>query len=72
VAHTQAIDNFEWYETKQLYNLGAYLRDVWGASEVFISEDAALFAAHKLAKQYEVLEYGVSSIDTDYVFYGDM
>lgn len=73
VAHAQAIDNLEWYKEKQPYNLGAYMKDVWGASEVFDDESAALISAHKLAKSIGYLEYGVNQIDmSEYIFYGDL
>ena len=72
VAETSAIDNFDWYQNAEIYNLGAYMKDIWGDSEVFQSELAALEHAHKVAKEYDILEYGVVQIDTDYKFFGDM
>ena len=72
VTHAQAIDNFEWYMRNDPHNLGAYMKDVWGKSPVFMNEQEALVYAHNLAKDIEPLEYGVSNIDTDLKFYGDM
>lgn len=73
IAHVQAIDNLEHYKQKEQYNLGAYMKDVWGASDVFTNVADASVAAHKLADSIEYLEYGVNFIDmSDYIFYGDM
>lgn len=73
IAHVQAIDNFDWYKANQLHNLGAYMKDVWGASIVYHDEDAAVIAANKLQKEVGYTEYGINTIDaTDMVFYGDM
>lgn len=72
VAHVQAIDNLDYYKEKQLYNLGAYMHDTWGESEVFTDEGTALVEAHRLAKEIEYVEYGVSVIDmSEHIFYGD-
>jgi hypothetical protein len=72
VAETCAIDNFDWYEKNQPYNLGSYMKDVWGSSPVFEGLQDADSYASKLEKDIPILEYGISSIDTDYVFYNDM
>lgn len=73
VAHTQAIDNLDYYVKNQTYNLGAYLKDIWGQSEVFTDKEPALAAAHKMADECPILEYGVQMIDlSDYIFYGDV
>lgn len=76
VAEVQAIDNFNWYQNNQLYNLGAYMQDLWGNSKVFLSKEEALIEASKIEseikKSFLVLEYGISCIDTDYIFYEDM
>jgi hypothetical protein len=71
VAYTQAIDNFEWYKQYELYNLGAYMLQTWGQSEVYNTYEEALAAASTLAKQYSYLEYGISDIETDLTFFGD-
>lgn len=73
VAHTNAIDNLQWFESKQIYNLGAYMKDVWGESLVFTTETEATLYAMEMAKGIKVLEYGVQLIDmSEYVFYGDL
>ena len=71
VAHAQAIDNLEHYKNNEPHNLGAYMVDVWGKSEVYDDRDAAIVAADKLASKYDILEYGISFIDTNLVFYHD-
>lgn len=70
IAHLSAIDNFDWYKENQPYNLGWYMHECWGRSVVYESEEEALLAAHALAKTIDILEYGVSSISTDYSFPG--
>ena len=73
VAVVQAIDNFDWYEKNQFYNLGAYMKDTWGNSHPFESYDEAFAFAKRMAEGgSRYLEYGVSTIDTDYTFFGDM
>ncbi len=72
VAEAGAIDNFGWHELNQPYNLGAYMQSIWGQSEVYDNKDDALLVAHKIEESLDICEYGVSVIDTDYVFYGDM
>jgi hypothetical protein len=73
VAHTSAIENFEWYKENKPYNLGAYMVEVWGKSKVYTDSNQAIAEALKLAESIENLEYGVSVIDaTDMIFYGDM
>jgi hypothetical protein len=74
VAHTRAIDNFNHFQHNQPENIGAYMVDVWGKSEIFTDEGKALKAAHSLADSIEeesILEYGVTVINTDYTFYQD-
>lgn len=73
VAHAQAIDNFDWYEQNQPYNLGFYMQTIWGSSEVFESRNAALRYAHSIERRYDILEYGVCELRTkDYIFPGEM
>lgn len=67
-----AIENFDYYEKKQPYNIGAYMMSIWGDSPLFEDKDEALKYAHQLEKSVPYCEYGVSFIDTEYVFYGDM
>jgi len=72
VAETSAIDNFDWYEKNQPYNLGAYMQDVWGNCAPYEDKNGALYYASQLEKSFSILEYGISEIETDYIFYGDM
>jgi hypothetical protein len=72
VAHASAIDNFDYYEKKQPYNLGAYMKDIWGSSPVYEDNRDALTYASQMENEIPLLEYGICSINTDYVFYGDM
>lgn len=72
VGYANAIDNFDYYKTNHPYNVGAYMKDVWGGSDVYTDEDQAVVAANKLLKQVGYTEYGISHIDaSDMVFYGD-
>lgn len=73
VAHVQAIDNFGWYEENQIYNLGTYMKETWGASEVYKTPEAAMAKAFEMSKLYPILEYGIQVIEAkDMIFYGDM
>lgn len=72
VAHAGAIDNFDWYEKVQPYNLGAYMKDIWGSSPVYKDKQEALTYASQIEMEVSILEYGIRSINTDYIFYGDM
>ena len=69
VAETCAIENFDFYKREQPYNVGAYLKEVWGDSPVFLSESEACTYAGELSKNFSILEYGISIIETDYIFY---
>lgn len=77
VAHASAIDNFDYYKEHQLYNLGIYMKEVWGNSKVFTDFDQAHRFARDLEsvvkKEVGTVEYGVSTIDaSEFIFYGDM
>lgn len=73
VAHVQAIDNLGWYKENQSYNLGAYMKDVWGESKVYPTRAAAMEKAVEMSNDYEILEYGIQIIELkDMIFYGDM
>lgn len=76
VAHVSAWDNFRYYEEKQPYNLGAYLKEVFGCSKVYFTPEEAILAAHalkeKVLEETHVLEYGVVVEDTEYIFYDDI
>ena len=68
IAHTQAIDNFDYYEKISTKKLKEYMVDIWGNSKVYGNRRDALQAAHELADGYEILEYGVRVIKTNYIF----
>lgn len=72
VAHASAIDNFDYYEKEQPYNLGAYMVDVWSNSQVFETQEEALKKALEIESQLPFTEYGISFIRTEYIFYGDL
>jgi len=63
IAHVQAIDNFDWYRTQEPHNLGHYMAEVWKNSPVFYKKEQAIRAAHKLAGEYNHLEYGVQFVE---------
>lgn len=63
VAEAGAIDNLEYYEKNQPYNVGYYLHLVWGKSRVFYSLEEAMEYAVSLEKQITYTEYGISVID---------
>ena len=48
VAHTQAIENFKYFEEKEPHNLGHYMFEVWGNSPIFYSRDEAWRCAEEL------------------------
>lgn len=74
VSHTQAIDNFEYYEKNQIYMLGKYMYDVWGKSKVYYSQNEAFEEAQKrfneiINSDFPICEYGIQIIDaTKYSF----
>lgn len=72
VAHVQAIDNLYYYKEKEPHNLGAYLQDTWGTSLVYLEKEQAINVAHKIAETVKVLEYGISLIEINLKFYGDL
>jgi len=73
VAHAQDINNLEWVEKEEPYNLGAALFMIWSESPVFYEEEAAWKYAYAISKDYKILEYGVTQIDKykDLHFFGD-
>ena len=69
VAHAQAIDNFDYYESKQPYMLGKYMWDVWSRSPVFYDLEEARDYASVLHRDIGWSEYGICSVDaTKYSF----
>lgn len=72
VAHAQAIENFDYYREWKPDELDKCLKNVWGKSKVFTSYGDALIAAHTLADDCPMLEYGVSVLNLgDHRFPGD-
>ena len=71
VAHCQGIDNIDWYEEHQPYNVGACLNDYFGNAPVFYDKEQAREYALLLMENYSYLEYGLSTINrVQYSFYG--
>ena len=72
IAYASAVDNFDYIKDNQLYNLGAYMKEVWGKSKVYLDEGIATLAAEQLSESIDYTEYGVVEIDaSDMIFYGD-
>ena len=71
VAHAQAIDNFEWYKENEIHNLGKWMNDIFGKSEIFYNYDDAMDRAYIIAQDYDILEYGIQDLDaTEFNFPG--
>lgn len=71
VAHIQAVDNYDWYVKNEIHNLGCWLNDLFGGSEVFYDRDKAVTTAYQLDADTIYTEYGVVNIDaSDYNFPG--
>ena len=68
VSVVNAIDNFDWYKNNEPYNIGYYMWQIWGSSEVFTDFGKAVQFAHSLERSGMPTEYGVNQIDTDLVF----
>lgn len=71
VAHNQAMDNYEWYLSNQVHNLGWYLWGVFKDSYKHLSYDSALLQATALERGHGYTEYGICLIEFDKVFPGD-
>ncbi len=69
VAHVQAIDNFDWYEDNQIYNLGAYIAKTWPEFPIYLNHNDALDAALKMEKEIGYTEYGVYFVDASQYHY---
>lgn len=63
VVHTQAIDNFDWYEKHQPYMIGHYMVTVWGHSKIFYNQEDARVYARELLDNAVYVEYGIVYID---------
>lgn len=67
VVHAQAIENINWNSEKsnfdhEYWNKEALI-DYFGECKVYKSQLEALEAASEMAKDYTMLEYGISSIE---------
>ena len=75
VAEVTAWDNYHYYLSKQPYNVGAYLKECFGNSRVFLTLEEAFSEALKIEEALKSkgfpLEYGKSIVETENVFYGD-
>ena len=63
VAHAQAIENFDWYKERDPENFPGYLKDIWGKSPVFTSEEEAKLHAVQVHRDCGYTEYGIDTID---------
>jgi hypothetical protein len=69
---------FEFYEKEQPYNLGSYMQEIWGGTGYYVSENEAFLHAKNLARGpwnnsgLHSYQHGISIIETDYIFYGDI
>lgn len=63
VAHAQAIDNLDWYEKKQPYNVGYFLDQIWGHCTPYYDAKEAQAAADFESDLYYILEYGICKIE---------
>lgn len=70
VAFLPGIENLEYYEREEPYNLGVYLMDNWGRSPVFSTENEAIAFAKKVLKKLKS-PVPVTLIPTNYVLYQD-
>ena len=63
VAHAQGIDDLEWYESFEPYNIGFYMHEIFGKSKVYYSFEEALNKAQDIENKIGYTEYGIRSID---------
>ena len=71
VAHASAIDNWDYYKNRNPHELSQYIKEVWGNSEVFYTEETALVEAAAMLKRVGYVEYGIDIIEHDGVIRGD-
>ena len=71
VFHTQAWDNFYWYEEHEPYNVGAYLLQEIKNSKRFTDREKARLYANELYSKIVFVEYGIQFVETEYYLYGD-
>lgn len=60
ITHAQAIENLSYPMSDEEHK--EYLESYFGKSKLYKTKEKALLAAHKLAENIEILEYGVSYI----------
>lgn len=71
VAHSCAIDNFNWYKENELHNLGWWMNEIWGNSNVLYSKAEAVKLAEEIESNLPYTEYGICFIDaTEFNFPG--
>jgi hypothetical protein len=63
VAEAGAIDNLEWYERNQPYNIGYWLHSTFGHSEPVYSLKEAEKKAQEIEKVVGYTEYGINTIE---------
>lgn len=63
VAEAGAVDNLEWYERNQPYNIGYRLHATFGASKPVYTLEEAMEQAVKLEKHIGYTEYGINTIE---------
>lgn len=63
IAHTQAIDTFDYYERQNLPMLGIYMKETWGESAKYRTKESALEHAGLMKEEIGYLEYGISVIE---------
>lgn len=63
VAHISAIENFDYFEKHQPYNIGFYMNECWGKSTVYYDKDEAMKAAQFYHDLLNVCEYGINVIE---------
>ena len=69
VAHAFAVDDLEYLQLNEPYNVGCYLLEVWGKSKVYDNIDEVCKAAKLIEACTGRTEYGIRFIDTAYNFY---
>ncbi len=71
VAHIQGHRDYGWYIENQIHNLGCWLSDLFGESEVHYKEKQAHQEAQIISEVVGYTEYGILKIDaSDYNFPG--
>jgi len=71
VGYLRGIDDYNFYQENEPYNVGAYLSHIFGASPVFRTEDEASLFALKLSKRLKKSDRDVYFLNTDLKFFSD-